>query len=50
VVDSAAAARDELNGRGAEVSELQTFDWGTFVFVSDPDGNRWSLQELPQRD
>jgi catechol 2,3-dioxygenase-like lactoylglutathione lyase family enzyme len=49
VVSDAAAAREELLGRGAQASDLQTFDWGTFVFVSDPDGNRWALQELPQR-
>ena len=49
VVASAEDAREELKGRGAEVSDLQTFDWGTFVFLSDPDGNRWALQELPQR-
>jgi catechol 2,3-dioxygenase-like lactoylglutathione lyase family enzyme len=49
VVDSADAAREELAARGAEVSEVQDFDWGRFVFLSDPDGNRWALQELPQR-
>jgi catechol 2,3-dioxygenase-like lactoylglutathione lyase family enzyme len=49
VVEDAAAAREELLGRGAEVSDVQTFDWGTFVFLSDPDGNRWALQQLPER-
>jgi predicted enzyme related to lactoylglutathione lyase len=33
-----------------EVSEVQEFPWGRFVFFSDPDGNRWSVQELPPRD
>jgi len=23
-------------------------DWGSFVFFSDPDGNTWSLQQLPE--
>ena len=50
VVASAAAARDELAGRGVEVSEVQEFPWGRFVFFADPDGNRWALQELLPRD
>ena len=49
VVDDADAARQELAGRGVEVSEVQEFPWGRFVFFSDPDGNRWSVQELPAR-
>jgi predicted enzyme related to lactoylglutathione lyase len=49
VVSSAEAARAELTGRGVEVSEVQQFPWGSFVFFSDPDGNRWSVQELPAR-
>jgi uncharacterized glyoxalase superfamily protein PhnB len=24
--------------------------WGRFVYFSDPDGNRWSLQQLVPRD
>src|SRR6476661_6558913 len=27
---------------------LQMMDWGSFVFFSDPDGNTWSLQQLPE--
>jgi catechol 2,3-dioxygenase-like lactoylglutathione lyase family enzyme len=50
VVDSAAEAHDELAGRGVEVSEVQEFPWGKFVFFADPDGNKWSLQELPAGD
>ena len=42
-------ARDELIRRGAEVSEIEVMPWGSFVFFSDPDGNRWSLQQLPSR-
>jgi catechol 2,3-dioxygenase-like lactoylglutathione lyase family enzyme len=47
VVDDVATARDELAGRGVEVSEVQEFPWGSFVFFSDPDGNRWAVQQLP---
>ena len=50
VVGDADAARAELAARGVEVSEVQEFPWGRFVFFSDPDGNRWSVQELPPRD
>jgi catechol 2,3-dioxygenase-like lactoylglutathione lyase family enzyme len=46
VVDDAEASRAELAGRGVEVSDLQVFPWGTFVFFSDPDGNGWALQAL----
>jgi predicted enzyme related to lactoylglutathione lyase len=47
VVDDADAARAELLERGVEVGEVQEFPWGRFVFFADPDGNRWSVQELP---
>ena len=49
VVADIATARDELHSRGVEVSEVQTFDWGSFVFFADPDGNRWAVQQLPPR-
>jgi catechol 2,3-dioxygenase-like lactoylglutathione lyase family enzyme len=42
------ATRAELAGRGAEVSDIQDMDWGRFVFFTDPDGNKWALQQLPQ--
>jgi predicted enzyme related to lactoylglutathione lyase len=46
VVADVEAARAELVERGAEVSEVQEFPWGRFVFFSDPDGNGWAVQEL----
>ena len=49
VVADAAGARVELAGRGVEVSELDHREWGTFVYFKDPDGNGWSLQQLPSR-
>jgi hypothetical protein len=33
-----------------DVSDIQVFPWGSFVFFSDPDGNRWAVQQLPARD
>ena len=49
VVDDIEAARAELAGRGVEVTEVQTFPWGSFVFFSDPDGNGWAVQQIPDR-
>ena len=46
VVDDVQAVREELSGRGVEVSEVQEFPWGKFVFFSDPDGNGWAVQQL----
>jgi predicted enzyme related to lactoylglutathione lyase len=46
VVEDADAARAELAERGVEVSDVQEFPWGRFVFFSDPDGNGWSVQEI----
>ena len=50
VVPDIHAARAELVERGVDVSEVQVFDWGSFVFFSDPDGNSWAVQQLPPRD
>jgi catechol 2,3-dioxygenase-like lactoylglutathione lyase family enzyme len=50
VVDSADAAHAELSGRGVDVTDVQEFPWGRFVFFEDPDGNKWSVQELVPRD
>ena len=49
VVADATAAREELAGRGVKVSDVQDFPWGRFVYFSDPDGNAWSVQQLPTR-
>jgi predicted enzyme related to lactoylglutathione lyase len=49
VVSDIEVARTELAGRGVQVSEIQDFPWGRFVFFSDPDGNGWAVQEIPVR-
>ena len=46
VVEDIGAARDALAAGGIEVSEIQDFPWGRFVFFSDPDGNGWAVQEI----
>jgi catechol 2,3-dioxygenase-like lactoylglutathione lyase family enzyme len=50
VVPDIQEAHDELVGRGVEVSDVQHFDWGDFIFFSDPDGNGWAVQQLPSYD
>jgi catechol 2,3-dioxygenase-like lactoylglutathione lyase family enzyme len=50
VVPDADAARAELLERGVDAGEVQEFPWGRFVSFEDPDGNGWSVQEIPPRD
>src|SRR5262249_39119162 len=47
VVADVAAAREQLIARGVQASDVDVQPWGSFVFFSDPDGNTWSLQQLP---
>jgi catechol 2,3-dioxygenase-like lactoylglutathione lyase family enzyme len=49
VVEDVQAARQELAGRGVETSEIDVQPWGSFIYFSDPDGNTWSVQQLPKR-
>jgi catechol 2,3-dioxygenase-like lactoylglutathione lyase family enzyme len=49
VVADVGAARQELIARGVKASDVDAQPWGTFVTFSDPDGNTWSLQQLPPR-
>ncbi len=46
VVDDIEAAHEYLSGRGIEVSDVQDFPWGRFVFFRDPDGNGWAVQQI----
>ena len=50
VVSDINVARAQLLERGVEASGVEEFPWGSFVFFSDPDGNGWSVQQLPVRD
>jgi catechol 2,3-dioxygenase-like lactoylglutathione lyase family enzyme len=64
VVSDIHAARAQLVERGVEVSEVQVADGSGFrpsregdaldnvgfVFFSDPDGNRWAVQQISARD
>jgi catechol 2,3-dioxygenase-like lactoylglutathione lyase family enzyme len=49
VVSDITVAHAELSRRGVAVSDIQDLGWGRFVFFSDPDGNRWAVQQLPPR-
>ena len=49
VVSDIEVAHADLAGRGVEVSEIQDFPWGSFVFFEDPDGNRWAVQQIEPR-
>jgi catechol 2,3-dioxygenase-like lactoylglutathione lyase family enzyme len=62
VVPDLRATREELAGRGVDVSEVQVIaggpprpaepgddlDYQGFVFFEDPDGNGWGIQQLSQ--
>ncbi len=50
VVADIRAAHGELTARGVEVSEVQEFPWGLFVFFNDPDGNSWAVQQVVARN
>jgi len=49
VVANVKEVRDELVKRGVEISEIDVQPWGSFAYFRDPDGNSWSLQQLPSR-
>lgn len=49
VVEDADAALDQLRASGVEAQGVDEQPWGRFVTFRDPDGNRWTLQQLPPR-
>ena len=49
VVDDADQARADCSSAGVTVGDVQEFPWGRFMSFADPDGNRWSVQQLPAR-
>jgi catechol 2,3-dioxygenase-like lactoylglutathione lyase family enzyme len=48
VVEDVAKERERLVANGVDASEVDVQPWGSFVRFADPDGNTWSLQQLPQ--
>ncbi|MGL3149590.1 VOC family protein [Microbacterium sp. A82] len=47
VVPDADAALQQLQDAGVEAGGVDEQSWGRFVTFDDPDGNSWTLQELP---
>ncbi|WP_327110348.1 glyoxalase superfamily protein [Nocardia sp. NBC_01730] len=47
VVASAEDAYRQLVAAGVEATPVQDLGWGLFTFFSDPDGNKWAVQQLP---
>jgi catechol 2,3-dioxygenase-like lactoylglutathione lyase family enzyme len=49
VVDDIHVAHDDLAAKRIDVTDVEVFPWGSFVYFNDPDGNRWSVQQLVAR-
>ena len=46
VVKDIEVAQRVLTERGADVGEINDLPWGRFLFLKDPDGNDWAIQEI----
>jgi predicted enzyme related to lactoylglutathione lyase len=46
VVEDADATLEHLRSRDVECQGVDEQPWGRFVYFADPDGNRWSLQQV----
>lgn len=49
VVSDIHVAHDDLAAHDVDVSDVEVFPWGAFVYFNDPDGNRWSVQQMVDR-
>ncbi len=47
VIASADESLADLRARGVAAEGVDEQPWGRFVSFTDPDGNGWTLQELP---
>jgi hypothetical protein len=51
VVKDIQAVYKELSGRGVEITEPKAEPWGAIhSYLSDPDGNGWTIQQKPARN
>jgi catechol 2,3-dioxygenase-like lactoylglutathione lyase family enzyme len=50
VVADADQALADLRSAGVEARGVDDLGWGRFVSFDDPDGNSWTLQQLPPRE
>jgi catechol 2,3-dioxygenase-like lactoylglutathione lyase family enzyme len=46
VVKDIEEAEREFTSRGIDISPIDRQPWGNFVYFSDPDGNKWAVQEI----
>ena len=49
VVDDADEAYAYLVANGVEATPVEDLPWGRFTSFQDPDGNAWSVQQIPPR-
>jgi uncharacterized glyoxalase superfamily protein PhnB len=49
VVDDIEVAHKDLSSHGVDVTDIEHLPWGNFVYFADPDGNKWSVQQLVAR-
>jgi catechol 2,3-dioxygenase-like lactoylglutathione lyase family enzyme len=49
VVDDIEATKKFLEEKGIEHRGIEDYPWGRFIFFTDPDGNGWSIQQLPPK-
>lgn len=48
VVKDIHKAHDELVGKGVKVTDVKKEAWGSYhIYFSDPDGNKWQMQQKP---
>ena len=46
VVSDIEAAQTFFTDRGLDIGEIDVLPWGRFLYFADPDGNKWSVQEV----
>lgn len=49
VVGDVRAVRQELKEKDVDITDIDEQPWGTFAYFKDPDGNGWTLQQLPYK-
>jgi catechol 2,3-dioxygenase-like lactoylglutathione lyase family enzyme len=49
VVSDIEETKKFLNKNGVEHEGIDDQPWGRFIYFSDPDGNSWSIQQIPPK-
>ncbi len=49
VVSDIEATQAALRGRGVDTTDIDDQPWGRFITFTDPDGNGWAVQQIPER-